>query len=42
VQKKVENQAKALHLEDSYVSLQQRTDQPFGLQAACRHESEGK
>ena len=37
---KRKNQAKTLHLEDSYVSLQQWTDQPGRFQAASRHESE--
>ena len=34
------NQAKTLHLEGGYVSLQQWTDQPGRFQAASRHESE--
>ena len=33
-------QAKTLHLEDSYVSLQQWADQSGRFQAASRHESE--
>ena len=34
-----EKRAKALHL-GAYVSIQQRANQPLGLQAARRHESE--
>ena len=37
-----DRQAKALHLEGSYVSLQQRPDQSGGFQAAGWHESERK
>ena len=36
------NQAKVLHSEDSYVSLQQWANQPGRFQAASWHESEGK
>ena len=38
----MENGRKTLHLEGSYVSLQQWADQSFGFQAAGRYESEGK
>ena len=38
--RKSKKPAKNLALEAAYVSIQQRTDQPFGLQAARRNEFE--